>query len=491
MRAREMALEPVANRELDRAPRAVGRYRLEERLGGGGMGEVYRGTAFGEAGFTRTVAIKRLRDDLAGDPTFVAMLLDEARLASCIRSPNVAATYDVVSHGGEFFIVMDYVDGRSLDKLMLANGAAVRLPIPIAAFIVIGILDGLAAAHTARDSGGRALELVHRDVSPHNVLIGNDGSVRIIDFGIAKAAVRLHQTQTGEIKGKPSYMAPEQMLACPLDARADLFAVGVMLWEMLTGARFRANERFLARMTPDNVVKAPLAGPPSELNEDLSVIAYDPVVVRAIAFSPLERFASAAEMAVAVRRAGRVADVAEVKAWLAGRTESKALNELSTRRVIESSHVNTSNDFRPPRVVGPPMSAAETETETSPAVSKANDLLPERARSRARHHGYERTWRAVALFAVALSVGFGALTVFRSPDRSARVVPSALETRPPSQSMPLASAPTKGEIRPAAAASSASVSSSASAASLASAASSAKAMGSATGHTQRLSLIHI
>ena len=197
-------------------PRIVGRYALYDSIACGGMASVHLGRLIGPAGFSRTVAIKRLHENYAKDPEFVAMLLDEARLAARINHPNVVSTLDVVAVGPELLLVMEYVAGESLSALIrTCQQTEHSPPIPVVVDIAIGMLNGLHAAHEATGEGGQPLNIVHRDVSPQNVLVGTDGVTRVVDFGIAKAIGRTQETRSGAIKGKPAYMAPEQLQGAP------------------------------------------------------------------------------------------------------------------------------------------------------------------------------------------------------------------------------------------------------------------------------------
>src|SRR5271154_2384991 len=207
--------------------RSIGRYLLFGEIASGGMATVHFGRLSGPAGFSRTVAIKRLHPNLAKDPEFVAMFLDEARLAARIRHPNVIPTLDVVATEGEIFLVMDYVQGESLSRLIRAAVArGERIPPDMVAALMVGVLHGLHAAHEAKSDHGEPLGIVHRDVSPHNILVGTDGAARVLDFGVAKAIGRSQNTREGQIKGKLAYMAPEQVRGS-VSRRTDVYAASV------------------------------------------------------------------------------------------------------------------------------------------------------------------------------------------------------------------------------------------------------------------------
>src|SRR5262245_8540847 len=224
---------------MTRAPEVFGRYALYEEIASGGMATVHFGRLLGPAGFARTVAIKRLHRQHAKDAAFVTMFLDEARLAARIHHPNVVSTLDVVSGGGELLVVMDYVHGESLSRLMRDR----PVPPPLAAAIMNGALHGLHAAHEAKNERGEPLSIVHRDVSPQNIIVGADGLARVLDFGIAKAVDRLASTRDEVLKGKLSYMAPEQLLGNPATRQSDVYAASVVLWEALTGQRLFEGEQ--------------------------------------------------------------------------------------------------------------------------------------------------------------------------------------------------------------------------------------------------------
>jgi hypothetical protein len=310
--------------------RVVGRYVLCGEIGAGGMATVHVGRIVGAAGFSRRVAIKRLHAHVASDPSFLAMFVDEARLASRIHHPNVVATLDVVSRDGELFVVMEYIEGVSLSELLReAARRGARMPLPVALAIGVGVLDGLHAAHEAQGDGGEKLGLVHRDVSPQNVLVGVDGVPRLIDFGVAKATGRLQTTREGQLKGKIAYMAREQLDRTEIDRRADVYAASVVLWEMLAGRRL-----FVAD-TEAQIVTLVLGGahePPSAHAPDVEP-ELDRIVMRGLALDASERFATAHEMALAIREVATPATAVEVGEWV--RVMAEDALEARSARVTE------------------------------------------------------------------------------------------------------------------------------------------------------------
>lgn len=293
--------------------RLVGRYVVHDRIAAGGMATVHVGRLLGAAGFSRTVAIKRLHDAYAKDPDFVAMLLDEARLAASIRHPNVVPTLDVVAEQEELLVVMEYVEGDSVAHLTkLAEAAEARVPVSFAAAIVAQALHGLHAAHEARDKNGEPLGIVHRDVSPQNILVGVDGVSRVLDFGIAKAASRATATSDGQIKGKTAYMAPEQLQHGAVDRRTDIFAAAVVLWELVCGRRlFFADSptEIMAR-----VLSAPIDSPQKYAPDVPPELAA--IMLRGLDRDPAGRFATAEEMALAIEESISMPRAKDLGAWV-------------------------------------------------------------------------------------------------------------------------------------------------------------------------------
>jgi serine/threonine protein kinase len=352
--------------------RVVGRYALYDEIAAGGMATVHLGRLLGPVGFARTVAIKRLHPQFAKDPEFVAMFLDEARLAARIRHPNVVATLDVVAAEGELLVVMEYVQGESLARLLRSSrkgGAAV--PPRIAVTILAGALAGLHAAHDATNERGEPLNLVHRDVSPQNIIVGLDGVPRVLDFGVAKAAGRLQVTQEGQLKGKPAYMAPEQLKGRGVDRRTDVYAAAVVLWETLTARRLFSGDssaEVIQKVLNDGV-SAPSRVDPSLPHE------LDEIVMRGLSRDPVFRFPTANDMAIALEHLGPLASPREIGSWVA----SIAGDTLNERAELVSQIESFPTDPDEPKTtVQPARSRREgqgSESQVSSiSVSSANQL---------------------------------------------------------------------------------------------------------------------
>lgn len=296
----------------------LGPYVLFERLGLGGMAEVYVGQRGGPHGFAKKFAIKRILPELAKDPRFVAMFVDEARICAALQHPNIIQVVDFGESDGELFMAMEYVDGVSVARLLRSVASKrERFPHSILALIVRDVLRGLAYAHEATSEDGQPLGLVHRDVSPGNVLISRAGEVKLGDFGIVRSAVVDRRTHPGELKGKLGYMSPEQVIGAEVDPRSDLFTVGILLAEMLITCPLFGGKNELDVLT--RIHEADLStferhseGVPPELAA---------ITRRALAREPALRFQSAREFAQAVEEFAEanhlVLDHAELASWIA------------------------------------------------------------------------------------------------------------------------------------------------------------------------------
>ena len=268
----------------------VGRYVIKRKLAEGGMAEIFLASATGPEGFSKDVVIKVVRSFLARDSQFVQMFIAEARLVSRLNHANVVQIFDFGKHGESYYLAMEYVRGASLwDLRKRCRDQGVPFPPTLVAEIGAQVARGLQYAHALTENGQR-LGVVHRDVTPHNVLLSFDGAVKLTDFGIAKATTT--QTAPGMLKGKFAYMAPEQARGDKVDARTDLFALGIVLWEMLTGGRLFAGDSDLAVL---RAVQDSLIAPPARLNPDVPVELSD-VVMKALARAPEERFQTGFEM---------------------------------------------------------------------------------------------------------------------------------------------------------------------------------------------------
>jgi eukaryotic-like serine/threonine-protein kinase len=314
--AREKLISHVDGPISERGPSStVGRYALFEQFAAGGMATVHFGRLDGAGGFSRVVAIKRLLPHLVENQEFTEMLLKEARLAARVRHPNVAATLDVVATKGDVLLVLDYVHGEALSTLCRSQAKVKKeqLPLPIAVGIILDMLQGLSAIHEATDEKGRSLSLVHRDISPPNVLVGADGVARVLDFGIATALEHIEETAPERRKGKRGYMSPEQLRGERLTQRSDVFSAGVVMWEVLALRRlFPADQE----KEPGDAVQRGNYPRVSQYRPDLPK-ALDDIVMRALELEPEARFATMHELAEAVEAAAPArANTRRVGEWV-------------------------------------------------------------------------------------------------------------------------------------------------------------------------------
>jgi tRNA A-37 threonylcarbamoyl transferase component Bud32 len=397
------------------------------------MGIVYLALAHGPAGFQKLKVIKRLRADLVADPKALEMFLDEARLAARLHHPNIVQTNEVGFDGKHYFLEMEYLEGQSLDALVrhahLSDAGGV--PIVTSAWILTQILAGLHYAHELRDLDGTKLDIVHRDVSPHNVMVTYEGEVKLLDFGIAKAASSRAETQTGVVKGKITYMAPEQATRRPVDRRADVFAVGVMLWQAITGERVWGDandfEVFVKLQAPQPIAPARTKNPdaPEEL---------DRIAALALALDPADRYATAAEMQ------------ADLEAWLAGKTgggvrAAAVLMErlftaqrVAVRAEIEGQIKGTTHGVHTVDVpvlrevsTAPATTAEGTET----ASGAGNAEVGRTGGTRLRQKTEIRGLRALALVAIGVALIASVAAVMGVRGKRAGVVAGALEDAAP------------------------------------------------------------
>ncbi|MEZ4338910.1 MAG: serine/threonine-protein kinase [Sandaracinaceae bacterium] len=334
-------------------------YEVVAKIKAGGMASLYLGRQAGAAGFRKHVAIKVVHEHLAEDESFVRMFLDEARISARIEHPNVVHVHGMGEQDGEYFLVMEYVPGCALSTLLRElSKANVRLSPVVASWIAIQVARGLQAAHDLVDDEGQSLGVVHRDVSPKNILIAYKGYVKLIDFGIAKAADSGNQTSAGVMKGTIRYMSPEQAFGRPVDHRTDIYALGIVLWELLTGHQFYVgdtNVELLAQARRPDVV------PPGAF-VDLPA-ALDEVVLRALAPDPADRFASVGDLGRAIGRA-----VPEALHF-----EPRHLGELVSVLVPEQSPRQSVSDISLISALGRPLAVNDPERVMSSLTESSVD----------------------------------------------------------------------------------------------------------------------
>ena len=278
---------------------ALGKYRLIAELGHGGMAQVFLALARGPAGFNKLAVIKQIREQLADDPEFLTMFLDEARLAARLNHPNVVQTNEVGEDGKRYFICMEYLEGQPLNRIIQRVGRENGIPMGLHLRILCEALAGLHHAHELTDYDGTPLQVVHRDVTPHNVFVTYAGQVKVVDFGIAKALSQSAETKAGVLKGKVAYMAPEQARGDKVDRRADIFSVGVIMWEALVGRRmFKGlTDVVIIQKIVNGQLQSPRSANPN-VDEKL-----DAVCMKALAHNREERYETAADFQMAIEQA--------------------------------------------------------------------------------------------------------------------------------------------------------------------------------------------
>jgi eukaryotic-like serine/threonine-protein kinase len=276
-----------------------GKYQLIADLGQGGMADVFLAVAKGPVGFNKLVVIKRLRSHLADDAEFVGMFLDEARLAARLNHPNIVGTYEVGEVDNQFYIAMEYLEGQPLTRMRrrVKRSNGLDWSLEAEARVLAEVLSGLQYAHELSDYDGTALGIVHRDVTPSNVFVSYEGVAKILDFGIAKAQGRTTETKTGVVKGKTSYMPPEQVMGLDVDRRADIFSVGVMLWEAAAGRRLWQDVDDLVIVT--KLIAGDVPSSPRAVNPEVPE-PIDSICRRALSAAPEDRYETALDMRTAI-----------------------------------------------------------------------------------------------------------------------------------------------------------------------------------------------
>jgi serine/threonine protein kinase len=414
-------------RESDASVIRVGRYEFAECIAKGGMATVHFARLHGDFDFSRIVAVKRLLPHFARDEQFKAMFIEEARLAARIRHPNVVPTLDVVADGDEVILVMDYVHGDSLSSLCkeLRAHSDGNAPVAVTTAIMSDVLRGLAFAHATTDKLGRPLNIVHCDVSPQNILVGVDGVARLLDFGIAKATNSLTAADDGMVRGKPGYMAPEQLDGSAATPQSDIFAVGVVLWEMLTGRRLFGGG-FQASLARRN---EPLPTPSSinpAVNPEL-----DAVALRALERDSSKRFRDATEMMAALELACTPARPTQIAEWV----ESLAAHTLMIRRQsLAKLEAQAPSPPLPPKAEAEWLASDDLLTDTISTARSLRATTPPRTVFRSKPI---RWGMALAVLVTAFIIGG---FISRSVDAEADA-----EARPTVAASPVLDAPAVNE----------------------------------------------
>jgi serine/threonine protein kinase len=394
------------------------------------MATVFLGRISGAGGFQRFVGIKRLHPHLAREPEFIEMFLEEARLAARIHHPNVVPILEIGTSDQGYYIVMEYVEGDTFANLIARTvQTGRRMPVRVATRILVDVLGGLHAAHELADDDGKPLGIVHRDVSPQNILIGIDGSARLTDFGVARATSKLSTTRTGQLKGKLAYMAPEQARSAKdIDRRADVFAAGVVLWEALEGRRLFKGDG--EADTLNKVLNEPI--PPLKNAEPSTPPGLEEVLERALDRERMRRFATAASFADALERVAHEADEVathkDVAAYLDLVLGDEIVKQRETvRALIARREPKPKSLSMPPPAPTPPtlprlghrplspestpssiasVASAVISTPTVPPSTASTTSMGEVQATRSANRGPLRPWMIVAAVALAAAIGF-------------------------------------------------------------------------------------
>jgi serine/threonine-protein kinase len=433
--------------------RMLGKYHLIAEIARGGMGVVYLAMVQGPGGFSKLVVVKELKPELVEEPAFLTMFLDEARLAARLSHPNIVQTNEVGNDGDRYFMAMDYLDGRGLDQIRRRSKVAgFGLSVPMQLRVVCDMLTGLDYAHKLADFDGSPLNIVHRDVSPQNVFVTFDGQVKLLDFGIAKASDSMYETHAGVVKGKVSYMSPEQGRGWKVDARADVFSAGVMLWEALTGKRMREGkneQEKLWALVSNDTPRASEIKPwvPPELDE---------ICARAMAWNRDERYPSAGAMQQDLERylisTGMNVTAREVGTCVTElfREDRTTTNSLIEAHIARARGGSVTRDKLPiidvaSRSLGSPTPSGERAvpraTDAEPATSpdspsaRSSDIAVPPPALETRRPQLIRNLRPVVITGVAgvLVAVFVVLWIARTthePARVTRAEPSPLVTQP-------------------------------------------------------------
>ena len=417
-------------------------YAMYGAIARGGMATVHLGRLLGPNGFARRVAIKRLHPQFAGDPEIASMFAEEARLSARVAHVNVVAMLDVVSADKELLLVMDYVHGETLSRVLThARASGPTVPVPIVVTVLADVLHGLHAAHEATGEDGAPLRLIHRDVSPQNILVGTDGVARVVDFGIAKAVGQAQITREGQVRGKIPYMPPEQLLRRSSDHRADVYAAGVVLWEALAGKRL-----FVADDEPTlfSLVLEQVIVPPSHTNPAVPP-ELDAIALRALERDPERRFPDARAMAQAVEAVVVRAPASAVADWVKAHA-GPALAEREARIAEMERDARAESGEAGAQAVRAPSASVFFHDASVPSLPLQDIATPSFARESvdtepsARAARRRRLWIAGGVLLILL-VGVSAPFVFRRHAPAGADAPPLTASGAPTDQAATATAP--------------------------------------------------
>jgi eukaryotic-like serine/threonine-protein kinase len=384
------------------------RYRVKSKIADGGMAEIFLARQIGAEGFEKPVVLKRILPAFANDPPFVRMFLDEAHIASTLNHSNIVQILDLGKAAGQYFLALELVDGWSLEQVRKrAKAARMKMPLPVALYVVSSLCRALAFAHT-RTVGGRPTGLVHRDVSPQNVLLSREGEVKLTDFGIARAAGRREKSVTGVIKGKISYMSPEQAGGGDLDARSDVFSVGTVLYLLTVGKKPFVGANDVEVLL--DIRKGRYAKPSAEVrgfNADV-----ERVIARALRVDRERRWPSAEKMAdridTILTKLGQPTGAKALKKWLLALSERDGVPPLTEaeRPTDTSATVELGSADIQLQEVSPPRREPAVRTDATAASSGATDRAtrPDRPRHGAAPARSTRVRRGVLVLLVVLAI---------------------------------------------------------------------------------------
>jgi len=448
-------------------PKKFGRYVLIDKLAVGGMAEIYKAKTYGVDGFEKLLAIKRILPHCSADAEFVTMLVDEAKLTVLLSHANIVQVYDLGKVEDDYYISMEFIQGTNLRELMKrVTDSEGKLPEELAVYIVSELGKGLDYAHRKADTNGEALNIVHRDINPQNCLISFEGEVKIVDFGIAKAAMNVSHTMAGVLKGKIAYMSPEQALGKPLDGRTDIYSAGLVLYEMLTGEKLFTGETQFEVLNKIRTTHVNTMDLPEDIAGPLKAI-----LAKSLAYNPKDRYSSAGDLHLELTKYLYSSYIdfsprqlsALVRKYFtddikAAEERGPEIDEKTRSLLIKTGSMDTlvseeaAKDMPPPPTDGETDAAFETETtEPAPVVAPAQ---AEAVRRKKPKRGLSRALLAIAVVAAGGYLAWGPLglgdkvaNIFTGGEPTPAEIPPPVEPPPPEfGSITVSSEPTNAKI---------------------------------------------